>query len=349
MARPPREAAAIARHIAGFLASLAPARGNRSDCTAKSYKDGLTLYVGFLETVKKIGPGQLRGGCFGRENIEEWLAWLAEVRGCGPATRNNRLAAITAFLKHLAGKDIAYRYLHEDARAIPRAKTGRRKVEGLTRDAVKALTRAPDQSTKTGRRDTALMVALYATACRIDELLSLRVAHLNLDAGRPSATVIGKGGKVRTLHLLPKAASHLRRHLAEWHGAEPDPDAYVFYSRNAGPHGKMTQPAVAKQLKKHAAQARQQCPQVPADLHAHRFRHAKASHWLEDGMNIVQISFLLGHESVQTTMVYLDITTDQEAAALATLEDERDRSTPKKWKTAAGGLAGLCGLETLKR
>lgn len=50
-------------------------------------------------------------------------------------------------------------------------------------------------------------------------------------------------------------------------------------------------------------------------------RHAKASHWLEDGMNIVQISFLLGHEQLQTTMAYLDITTDEKAKGLATLED----------------------------
>ncbi|MDR2382173.1 MAG: site-specific integrase [Bifidobacteriaceae bacterium] len=348
MARPPAEAAAVARHINGFLSSLAPSRTNRSGRTAKSYRDALTLYVGFLETVNKTRPAQLRADCFARENIKEWLAWLADARGCGPATRNNRLAAITAFLKYLAGKDIACLCLHEDARAIPRAKVARRKVEGLSRQAVKALMRAPDQSTRTGRRDLAIMVFLYATACRIDELLSLRVAHLALDTDRPSVTVVGKGNKVRTLSLLPKAAAHLRRHLAEHHGPDPDPEAYVFYSRNTGPSGKMTQPAVAKQLKKHAAAARRECPQVPAGMHAHRFRHAKASHWLEDGMNIVQISFLLGHESIQTTMVYLDITTEQEAAALATLEGERDKAAPKRWKTAAGGLAAFCGLDPLK-
>ena len=349
MARPPTEAAALARHVNGFLASLAPSRGNRSARTAKSYRDALTLYIGFLQTAKQIRPAQLAAGCFGRDNIEEWLAWLADARGCGAATRNQRLAAIRAFLKYLASKDISYLALWEDARAVGRAKTPRRKVEGLSRDAVKALMRAPDTSTKTGRRDLALMVVLYATACRIDELLSLKVAHLALDADRPAVTVVGKGNKIRTLYLLPKAAAHLRRHLAECHGPAPDPDAYVFYSRNTGPLGKMTQPAVAKQLKKHAAAARQACPQVPAGLHAHQYRHAKASHWLEDGMNIVQISYLLGHESIQTTMVYLDITTEQKAAALATLEDEHDKTTPKKWKTAAGGLAAFCGLEPLKR
>jgi integrase len=82
-------------------------------------------------------------------------------------------------------------------------------------------------------------------------------------------------------------------------------------------------------------------------LHAHQIRHAKASHWLEDGMNIVQISFLLGHEQVQTTMVYLDITTEQEAKALATLEDEADAGIPKKWKGQDDALLGICGLKQL--
>lgn len=71
---------------------------------------------------------------------------------------------------------------------------------------------------------------------------------------------------------------------------------------------------------------------MPLKLHAHQFRHAKASHWLEDGMNIVQISFLLGHEQLDTTMVYLDITTEDEAKALATLEGEGDSKVEKNGK-----------------
>ena len=78
-------------------------------------------------------------------------------------------------------------------------------------------------------------------------------------------------------------------------------------------------------------------------------RHAKASHWLEDGMNIVQISFLLGHAHLHTTMVYLDITTEEEAKALATHEDENDKSLPKKWYASGQSLSSLCGVRQMKR
>ena len=77
-------------------------------------------------------------------------------------------------------------------------------------------------------------------------------------------------------------------------------------------------------------------------------RHAKATHWLEDGMNIVQISFLLGHSSVETTMVYLDMTTEQEMAALATIDGEKNQKVSAKWNPQKDTLSDLCGLRKLK-
>ena len=111
----------------------------------------------------------------------------------------------------------------------------------------------------------------------------------------------------------------------------------------------MSQPAISKRLKKYAAAAHAVCPEVPVNLHAHQIRHAKASHWLEDGMNIIQISFLLDHEQLDTTMVYLDVTTEQETKALATLEDDNDRKIPKKWKTAGGDLSAFCGVKPMRK
>lgn len=138
--------------------------------------------------------------------------------------------------------------------------------------------------------------------------------------------------------------AHLEKYLLDFHGNTPSPEAYVFYSRNTGIYGKMTAAAADKMFKKHAVKAHGSCADVPLKLHAHQFRHAKASHWLEDGMNIVQISFLLGHEQLDTTMVYLDITTEDEAKALATLEGEGDSKVEKKWKNSDGSLREFCGL-----
>lgn len=349
MKKATNESVIIARHINAFLNEYVPSQKSHSSHTLKSYQYALALYIGFLETEKGISAESLCGGCFCRTIIEEWLQWLMEQRGCSPETCNNRLASLRAFLKYLGSRNISLLYLSEDATRIPRKKEVRKKIKGMSKKAVQVLLSVPDLSTKAGRRDLALMVIIYSTAARMDEILSLKTGQLHLDAEKPNVTIVGKGSKIRTLYLLPKAVAHLKKYLKEFHGDTPNPEAYVFYSRNTGLYGKMSQTAVNKQLIKHAGTAHKMCDEVPQDLHAHQLRHAKASHWLEDGMNIVQISFLLGHEQLQTTMVYLDITLEQELKALATLEDENDKKVSKKWKTIKGGLAGFCGVKVMKK
>lgn len=344
MRRPTKEAIEIAGHIHMFLSEYAPMHLTSSKHTLKSYRTALFLYIVFLEAEKGIQSCSLKPDCFSRRNIEQWVEWLVNARKCSDGTANNRLASLRAFLKYLGGRDVSYLYLCQEAAVIPRKKAIRKKVGGLTRETVQVLFRAPDLASRTGRRDLAFMVLLYSTAARLDEILDMKISQLHLGAGKPYANIIGKGNKVRTLYLLPKTVTHIEKYLCEFHGEPPEQDAYLFYSRNTGVHGKMSQPGVDKFLKKYAQKCHAICPDVPLNLHAHLFRHAKSSHWLEDGMNIVQISFLLGHENLQTTMVYLDITMENLAEALATLEEEKDKTVLPKWKKADGSLVDFFGL-----
>lgn len=344
MKKPTKESVRIAGYISEFLDSYVLSQKTGSTHTLKSYEDALVLYLSFLENEKKIRSDSLGAACFRHTVIEQWLVRLRESGGCGPESCNNRPASLRTFLKYLGSRETAYLHFYLEAAQIPRRKCRKKKVEGLTREAVKALPDTPNPSSRTGRRDMAFMILLYSTAARLDEILSMKNSQLHLSAEKPYAVIIGKGSKIRTLYLLPKAVAHLKRYLLEFHGQTPDPEAYVFYSRNTGIHGKMTQPAISKMLKKYAETAHVVCGDVPLGLHAHQFRHAKASHWLEDGMNIVQISFLLGHEQLQTTMVYLDITAEEKAKALATLEDEKDKKVSPKWKNPDGSLVDFCGI-----
>ena len=76
---------------------------------------------------------------------------------------------------------------------------------------------------------------------------------------------------------------------------------------------------------------------------------ARASHWLEEGVNIVQISLLLGHANLETTMTYLDITMDQKLAALETIKGDNAIDILKKWKKTESSLANLCGVKDIKK
>ena len=344
MKKATKEAIELTQYIHQFLDAYAPFYLTGSQHTLKSYKTALFLYMLFLETVMGTDITTLKFSCFSKENIEKWMEWLTGERECSAATVNVRLSSLRTFLKYLGSREVACLYLYQEAAVMPRKKTVRKKVEGLSKEAVKVLLAEPDTSTRTGRRDTAFMVLLYSTAARIDELLDMKVKQLNLKSRKPYATVIGKGKKIRTLYLLPKTVAHIQKYLEEFHGESPDGEAYLFYSRNTGRYGKMSQTAVDKFIKKYAGKCHIKCPDVPIKLHAHNFRHAKASHWLEDGMNIVQIFFLLGHENLQTTMAYLDITSKQVSDALATLETEKEKAVSPKWKTEDGSLVDFCGL-----
>jgi site-specific recombinase XerD len=337
----------IAKHIYEWLNSYVPLHVSNSKHTLKSYQISMSLYLSFLEKEKKVDGRSFCADCFRFEYIEEWLGWLVTQRKCGDATRNNRLASIRAFLKYLAKKDPKFLYLQQLALQVRRKRVIKKKVRGLSRDAVKAIMNQPDQRNRTDRRDLTLLVLMYNTAARIDEVLSLKVNDINLSTNKPHITILGKGEKVRTLYLLPKTAEHLKQYISEFHGAQAYSDSHLFYSRNTGTHGKMSQAAVSKRLKSYAAVAHKHCVDVPLNLHAHQIRHARASHWLEDGMNIVQISFLLGHEQLETTMIYLDVSPEQEAVALASLQDASDKAVLKKWKDS-NDLASLCGLSSIK-
>ena len=249
MKKATNESVIIARYINAFLNEYVPSQKTHSSQTLKSYKYALTLYIGFLETEKGISAESLCGGCFSRTIIEEWLQWIMEHRGCSPETCNNRLASLRAFLKYLGSREILLLYLSEDATRIPRKKELRKKVKGMSKKAVQVLLSVPDLSTKAGRRDLSLMITMYSTAARMDEILSLKTEQLHLDTEKPNVTIIGKGSKIRTLYLLPKAVAHLKKYLKEFHGDTANAEAYVFYSRNNGSLGKMSQTAVNKQLK----------------------------------------------------------------------------------------------------
>ena len=133
--------------------------------------------------------------------------------------------------------------------------------------------------------------------------------------------------------------------MKEVHGNTPDEERFLFYSRVVGNFKKLTEAAMDKRIKKHAKTAHGKCAEVPLNSYAHLFRHAKASHWIEDGLSVVEVQFLLGHEQIETTMRYLDITTADKVKALATLVNEKEQNLEKKWKNAdSSSLTRFCGL-----
>jgi integrase family protein len=337
------EALELAKYYASWMGENIMCK---SANTVRAYSFAVKLFMEFLETAKGIHQTSF---CIctdlSYDNIVEWQSWLRGIRKCSAESCNARLASLKSFLKYLSIRDLKYRYLYLASLNVRRQKESKRKVIGMSEIAVKSLLQEPDVHTTTGYRDVMFMTILYGTAARLDEILSIKVGDLELDVENAYITVRGKGNKLRTLYLPPKVVSNLHKYIGKFHGKNADPENYLFYSRVKGYKSKITQEAMNKRLKIYARAVHTQCQDVPIDLHAHQFRHAKSTHLLNDGMNVAQLSKLLGHAQLSTTMVYLDITTDMQAKAMIEMEDEETKSIPRKWGKGSDKLSSLFDLE----
>lgn len=337
MSKVNKESVEIANYINEYLNRYIPYTKSNSACTLNSYKISLRLYLEYLETIG-IKLTNVSYECFNSKNIENWLIYLKDIRNNTNQTINLRLTSLKVFLEFLGKQDISLLHIHTEACTISKRKTPKIKVKGISKNAIQTLFNVIDQTTKNGRKDLTMFILMYNTGTRLNEILSLKLKDINLDVKEPYISIVGKGNKLRCLYLLPKTVQYLKKYIAENH-INSETNDYLFYSKVKGKQHKITEQSIEKQLRKWASIANKQCSEIPLNLHPHQLRHSVATHWLDDGMNIVQISYLLGHEQLQTTMVYLEITTAQKAKALEVI----DTSSEKKcWISEINKLSDLC-------
>lgn len=336
----------ILKFISTFLQEYAPYVKAGSDHTIRGYRTALDQYLEWLEECMKYSASTITSQCFEARMVEEWLVWLQKTKKQSKATVNVRLASIRCFIKYLAKQDPKYRYLAAEAGDVSRVKAPKKKIHGMTKEAVKALLSAIPSDTVSGRRYLLLFTLLYATAARIDEILSVKICDLYLDGKNPFIRVLGKGSKWRSIPILASTKNFIQVYIQSFHGESPDPDAYLFFTNHKGKYTKMSQTAVRKMLRKYADAANKTCPDCPIDLHPHQMRHAKATHLLEDGLSEIVVAEFLGHSGLHTIQDYVDVSMEQKRKSIDALKDNNDRQITKKWKnTSKNSIRTLAGTK----
>jgi site-specific recombinase XerD len=262
------------------------------------------------------------------------MLWLKNERSCSNSTCNQRLACLKNFLKFLSKKDIRFVQMGMEAREVKQMRYVRPAQVEITQEAIKTLFNVIDLKTKIGKRDFTLFYLIYSIGARINEVLSLKMSdiYLNEPNGKNYIAVLGKGAKRRSPPILKEVAKVLKGYIEIFHGKQPNLGDLLFFVHYDGRKKKLTQEAVNKRLKIYAKKAHSINPEVPDNPHCHQLRHARASHWLEQHLNIVAIQRLMGHSDINTTMRYIFVSTEQKNQALAMLEDDVIKDTGKKWK-----------------
>jgi integrase/recombinase XerD len=287
------------RLITAFFTQRLMQQRQASPHTMASYRDTFHLLVRFAEGELHKPPALLAVDDFDTHLIGAFLDHLETQRLNSARTRNARLAAIHSFFRYVALQEPQYAALAQRVLAMPSKRYTRRPVAFLDPAEVTALLHAPDSKTWAGRRDRTLLLVAVQTGLRASELMTLRCQDVVLGAGA-HLRCQGKGRKERCTPLRKDAAAALKAWLKEQDGAPADP---VFPNQRGGT---LSHDGLSYLLGKHVANAQARCPSLKKKrVTPHTLRHTAAMDLLQHGVDRAVIALWLGHESVETTYIYL--------------------------------------------
>jgi site-specific recombinase XerD len=332
----------FAYYLTEFLSKHLPGTVGLSPNTIMSYRDTFSIFLEFCSKHKKTAPEKFSLNNLYRKLIEEYLQWLEKTRNCIASTRNVRLAAFHSFCRYLQMEFPDYIHRAQQILSIPMKRTKRVSVEYITLDAMKLLLEMPDKTTREGRKDMILLSLLYDSGARVQELADLKVGDIRT-VSPPTAKLTGKGGKSRIVPLMKPMADLLKQYLRENNLREPYTFDYPLFSNRS--RNKLTRAGIAYIVKKYADEAIKEAPQLfPDKLSPHSFRHSKAMHLLQSGVNLVYIRDFLGHVDIQTTEIYARIDSEMKRKALEKSSSKVVSDKLPEWQNNAGLMNWLKSL-----
>lgn len=291
--------------IRSFLLTYLPVQRKASPNTVTAYRTVLNQFLKYAAEQYSISVSAVTFEHFSYELVTDYLSSLITEKGYSSATWNNRLAALKAFVAYASACYPEYIALSAELSAIKAQKNDPfSKVEYLSEEAVRILLQEPDATKRLGLRDRVMLVFFYDTGARIQEVLNVRLCDLTLNA-TPKVVLYGKGRKVRTVPLMKDTVLHLKQYLAVFHEEESlASEQFLFYTERKGERKPVCDDTVRLMMQKYADSARAKCPEIPAHVHPHLWRHTRAMHLYQRGMDLTLVSQWLGHSNLETTLIY---------------------------------------------
>ncbi len=289
----------VAKLLALFFTKYLMQQRQVSPHTVASYRDTFRLLVNYANRVLGKPPQDLSFEDIDADFIGDFLNHLEHERGNDVRTRNARLAAIRSLFAYVALHEPHQAALAQRVLAIPTKRHVRREVDFLDREESEALLRAPDRTDWVGRRDHTLLLVALQTGMRSSEIITLRLDAVRFGDGA-HVRCHGKGRKDRCIPLRRDSVAALRAWLKERGGGPCD---RVFPNQRGRP---LTHDSLAYLLARNLAVARTACPSLAEKrVTPHTLRHSAAMELLHNGVDRATIALWLGHESVETTYIYL--------------------------------------------
>lgn len=287
--------------------------------TIRSYRDTFRLLLQFAMLRLGKEPSRLSWEDVDAPLISAFLNDLQEHRGISARSRNLRLTAIRSFFRYTSFELPDRAEQVQRILAIPSKRYAQTQISYLSRQEVDALLAGPDRNTWFGRRDHAWMLLAVQSGLRLSELTGLTRGDVQLEAGA-YAHVLGKGRKERCTPLTKQCAAVLRTWLKEPALGEGQ---HLFPNRGGG---RLSNDGVQYLLARHVATACKACPSLQSKrVSPHVLRHTAAMELLQSGVDTSLIALWLGHESIETTHIYLEADLAMKEKALAKVLPHKGR------------------------
>jgi site-specific recombinase XerD len=295
-----------------FINHLVSTRGLRPS-SIRSYRDSVRLFLCFVATTTKTRLTRLCVEDLTFELVAQFIASLEAGRGNRASTRNQRLAAVRSLFDYIAGRLPEMLDTCQRVMGIARKRAPEPQTFFLEREEVAAwLARLPSRGAR-APRDKALLLFLYNTGARAQEVADLHREDVDLDGCR--VRLHGKGDKWRTCPLWRETVAALRIAMES---LETPPKQPVFAARKGQP---LTRFGIYKIVRRHAALLeRDRAAPKRKRVTPHVLRHTTAVHLLESGVELNVIRAWLGHADISTTNRYAEINIKAKEAALSACE-----------------------------
>jgi site-specific recombinase XerD len=287
-------------YVTKFFAEYLPLHVGAAANTSKSYRDTFVQLLKFIEDKHRIPADKITFETITDSTVEDFLLYLETAVGVSVSTRNQRLAAVHSFFRYLQKKELSYFAQCSAILSIPFKKTSAPVMSYLSAKEIEILLSIPDSSTRKGLRALTILAVLYETGARVQELIDLTASNLHISDGSPYVELRGKGNKLRKVPIAAEAADILKKYSGVFRVLNPGD---ILFSNSQ--RGQLTRAGVQYIVDKYMDIARRREPGMfRQKITNHSFRHSKAMHLLEAGVNLIYIRDFLGHASVTITEIY---------------------------------------------
>ena len=259
-----------------YLHKYLPKQREMSVHTEKSYTDALSLFRRYAFEIHGLTVDKLKFEHVNFDFVTGYAMWLKVAvdgkKGSSAQTCNLRVSAIRSYVRFAMSKDAGLASIWIQLKGIQPIKTTKPEKEILSENALKTMIHISSKNERLGLRNSTLLVLMYDSACRISEILNLKMCDISLFVAQPHIFVTGKGKKERRIPLMDRTVAYLKEYTSVFHASNLGTD-YLFYTVIKDTAGPLSQDCISKVLKKAADEARYECPDIPDKIHAHILRN----------------------------------------------------------------------------